>query len=135
MKFYLSDLALDPMTVVLNLNLDIVKMYAYIENKKHFCKKRTASLQIVHASEATTSYWSWGGGQGWGVPCTMSGRAGAMARGLYSDVQCIMGNGYWLHGAPYEQTDRHALLKNYLPATSLAGGNKVPSFSSPKVIA
>ena len=44
-------------------------------------------------------------------------------RALYSEVQCIMGNGY-MGPSPYPRTDRHE-CKHYLPAISLACGKDV----------
>ena len=43
-------------------------------------------------------------------------------RGLYSEVQCIMGNDHIMTPVN-RQTKRHK-WKHYLPATSLAGGNE-----------
>ena len=62
-------------------------------------------------------------GQG-AVPCLMSlstegGRAG-VGGGMYSEVQCIMGEGHIQ--TPCEKTKRHE-WKHYLPSTLLAGGN------------
>ena len=46
-------------------------------------------------------------------------RQGDSGLGLYSEVQCIKGNG---HMGPLKQNDRH-LWKHYLSGTLLAGGN------------
>ena len=65
--------------------------------------------------------------------CPMSGGKGGSGilcnevpcqdRALYSEVQCIMGNGY-MGPSPYPRTGRHE-CKHYLPATSLACGKDV----------
>ena len=129
------------MTLVLNLNLDIVKMYACIENKKAFSRMHTARLQTVMLQRQPPDIAP--GGVGLGVPCAREGGwdhgwghgwVGGGGRGDYT----VKSNVSWVivrWGPQYEQTDRQAWLKNYLPTTSLAGSNKVPSFSSPKVIA
>ena len=46
MKFYSFDLELDPMTLILQLNLDIVKMYLCIQNKV----PSFSSSKVVHCS-------------------------------------------------------------------------------------
>ena len=60
------------------------------------------------------------GGQGLGVPCLMSW-GGLGLRALYSQVQCIMGNGHM--GTPCKQADRQTWLKTLPSHNFIGGGN------------
>ena len=61
--------------------------------------------QMSLAGKAGVVGWGERQGQGWGsrLPCLMPGGGG----GLYSEIQCIMGNGHTGTPFPHEKTDRH----------------------------
>ena len=91
------------------------------KTSKHSSRMRTVRHQMPAWGGVSWSQQVWTGLQWW----KPAGRipAPCLGRGvLYSEVQCIMGNGHMGHPPPCGQTGTHQ-WKHYLPTTSLAGGN------------